>query len=350
MHNKFWIFDYRNNDDANKSFLLTGSANISHPQFHSDKNNIIIIQDESLCAVYTREFEEMWGSNTDQPDTTRAKFGAEKTDNTPHILDVAGTRMEVYFSPTDSVSAFISQLILTKPTHSLFFCMLKFELPAVEEALHSIYNNGINIKGVFDLANAFLPNSAFPRMNGNAVPNSWNPAADVFLDSISGLIHHKYLIIDPDIPEGNKIISTGSFNWEVPADIGNDENSLTIFDARVNNLYFQEFHQRYKESGGELILIHYASELLSSDLSQFQIYPNPFYSTTNINFEIVNSSFVKIIVYDILGREVQTLINKEISPGTYEAQFDGSSLNNGIYFCKIFAGDYSETERIMLLK
>jgi len=350
MHNKFWIFDYRYNNNPNDKYLLTGSTNVSHAQFHADRNNIITIQDESLCAIYTREFEEMWGSHTDRYDSLRARFGNQKVNNVPHILNVAGTRMEVYFSPSDSVSAFISHLILTKPTHSLFFCMLKFVLPAVENALHSIFNNGIHIKGVFDQTDAFLPNSAYPRMKGIAATNPWNPAADVFLDTISGLIHHKYFITDADITGGNKIISTGSFNWEVPADIGNDENSLTIFDARVNNLYFQEFHQRYRESGGELIVIQNTIEGLSSGLLLCQNYPNPFYPTTNIKFEITKSSDIKIIVYDFMGREVQTLINKNMNPGTYEAQFDGSSLNSGIYFCKIFAGNFSDVKRMMLVK
>jgi len=74
MHNKFLIFDYRYNDNPNNKYLWTGSTNVSHTQFHSDKNNIIVVQDESLCAIYTREFEEMWGSHTDLPDTSKARF------------------------------------------------------------------------------------------------------------------------------------------------------------------------------------------------------------------------------------------------------------------------------------
>jgi uncharacterized protein (TIGR02145 family) len=249
MHNKFWIFDYRYNTNPNTKYLLTGSANVSHPQFHSDKNNIIIIQDEALCAVYTREFEEMWGSHGDLPDPERAKFGTQKKDNVPHILNVAGTRMEVYFSPSDSVGRFLKNLILTKTVNGLFFSMLKFELPEIEDALRTIFNNGKQVKGVFDMANSTLSGSAYPRMKGLPVSNTWAPPASVFTDPLTGLIHHKYLITDANAA-GNKITSTGSFNWEEPANVGNDENSLTIFDPRVNNLFYQEFHSRYAESGG----------------------------------------------------------------------------------------------------
>jgi phosphatidylserine/phosphatidylglycerophosphate/cardiolipin synthase-like enzyme len=352
MHNKFLIFDYRYNDNPKTKYLWTGSTNVSHPQFHSDKNNIIVIQDEALCAVYTREFEEMWGSHTDLPDPSKARFGTQKTDNVPHILNVAGTRMEVYFSPSDSVSAFLSNLILTKTTESLFFCMLKFELPEIENALHTIFIDEIKIKGVFDLSNIFLPNSAYPRMKGMAVPNAWNPHADVFPDTLSGLIHHKYFITDANSSGGNKITATGSFNWETPANIGNDENSLIIFDARVNNLYYQEFHSRYRESGGELIGLGIGNPdiEINSGFSLSQNYPNPFNASTNIKFTIANSGDVKIIVYDMIGRQVKTLANEKLKPGTYEISFDGSSLPNGIYLYRFSVADFTQTRRMILDK
>jgi len=350
MHNKFWIFDYRNNNNANIKYLWTGSTNISHPQFHTSRNNIIVIQDESLCAVYTREFEEIWGTHTDHPDILKAKFGSRKVDNVPHILNVAGARMEAYFAPSDSVSAFLSSLYLTKPTHSLYFCMLKFELPSIENALHTIFSNGILIKGVFDSIDSKLPNSAYPRMKGLAVTNTWNPPAKVYIDKIPGLIHHKYSIIDADIKGGNKITSTGSFNWETPADIGNDENSLTIFDARINNLYFQEFHQRYKESGGESIIEQIDISVKPPINRLFQNYPNPYNSKTNIIFEITELSDVKIVVYDFLGNEIETLLNKTLKPGKYETLFNGASLESGIYLYKIFTGNFSETKRMILFK
>jgi hypothetical protein len=230
--------------------------------------------------------------------------------------------------------------------------MLKFELPEIENALHTIFTDDKKIKGVFDLSNAFLLNSAYPRMKGLAVPDSWNPHADVFPDTLSGLIHHKYLIIDANSSGGNKITSTGSFNWETPATTGNDENSLTIFDARVNNLYYQEFHSRYRESGGELIGlgIENVSSEVPSGFSLFQNYPNPFNTATNIKFTVANSGEVKIQVFDMMGCLVKTLVNELLKPGTYELSFDGSSLPNGIYFYRLSAAGFSETRRMILKK
>jgi len=351
MHDKFWVFDYRYNTNHNNKYLWTGSTNVSHGMFHADRNNIILIQDESLCAVYTREFEEMWGSHTNVPNASRAKFGPEKTNNTPRIVNVDGTRMEVYFAPTDSISDTICSIIGSKVTNSIFFCMYKFELPPVEEALHLIYN-GKHLSGVFDSSNSTLHNSAFPRMKGHPVPGAWNPPADVFIDTIPGLLHHKYFMVDADASGGNKILVTGSYNWETPAETGNDENLLVIWDARINNLYYQEFVKRYHESGGVIVSVGNdgTAPVQPGGFSLSQNYPNPFYPVTSIRFSVARSCHVKIIVYNLMGLEVQTLVNKILKPGSYETSFDGNSLTNGFYFYKISAGSYSETMKMMLKK
>ncbi|MFZ4592485.1 MAG: T9SS type A sorting domain-containing protein, partial [Ignavibacteria bacterium] len=81
-----------------------------------------------------------------------------------------------------------------------------------------------------------------------------------------------------------------------------------------------------------------------------QNYPNPFNPTTNIKYSIVNSGDVKLVVYDIQGREVQTLVSESLKPGTYEASFDGSKLNSGVYFYKLITGTFSETKKMLLIK
>jgi hypothetical protein len=85
--------------------------------------------------------------------------------------------------------------------------------------------------------------------------------------------------------------------------------------------------------------------------------PNPFNPTTNIKFDVAKFGNVKIIVLDIMGREVQTLVNESMKPGTYEVSFDGSSLASGVYFYKISVNlgrsstvDFSETKRMLMIK
>jgi hypothetical protein len=59
---------------------------------------------------------------------------------------------------------------------------------------------------------------------------------------------------------------------------------------------------------------------------------------------------VKLVVYDILGRDITTLVNQYLKPGTYEITWEGSNRTSGIYFYKIIAGVYSETKKMVLLK
>jgi len=81
-----------------------------------------------------------------------------------------------------------------------------------------------------------------------------------------------------------------------------------------------------------------------------QNYPNPFNPSTVINYQLPMNSLVTLKVFDILGREVATLVNEVIEAGSYNAQFDGSKLSSGIYFYTLNAGEFSATKKLLLLK
>jgi len=81
-----------------------------------------------------------------------------------------------------------------------------------------------------------------------------------------------------------------------------------------------------------------------------QNYPNPFNPVTNIKFAIPNGGLVKLVVYDIMGREVGTLVNQSMNAGSYTVDFDASSLSSGVYFYTITSGDFKDTKKMMLIK
>ncbi len=83
-----------------------------------------------------------------------------------------------------------------------------------------------------------------------------------------------------------------------------------------------------------------------------QNYPNPFNPSTSIQYAISSTQFVTLKVYDLLGREVATLVNEEKTAGSYNAQFtmNNVQLSSGIYFYKLQAGDFVETKKMILLK
>jgi hypothetical protein len=84
-----------------------------------------------------------------------------------------------------------------------------------------------------------------------------------------------------------------------------------------------------------------------------QNYPNPFNPTTNIKYQIANSSNVVLSVYNMLGKKVVTLVNQKQNAGFYEVTFDGTNLSSGIYFYKLTCtgqDNFSETKKMILLK
>ena len=92
------------------------------------------------------------------------------------------------------------------------------------------------------------------------------------------------------------------------------------------------------------------SGIVPNDYKLFQNYPNPFNPATNIKFDIPERNHVKIKIFDILGREIGTLISEERGAGSYEINFDGSDLSSGIYFYNLQAGEYSQTKKMILLR
>ncbi len=81
-----------------------------------------------------------------------------------------------------------------------------------------------------------------------------------------------------------------------------------------------------------------------------QNYPNPFNPVTNISFAIPKAGNVKLVVYDILGREVATILNEYTKAGSYSTVFDASNLASGVYLYKISSGEFTDTKKMTLVK
>ena len=86
------------------------------------------------------------------------------------------------------------------------------------------------------------------------------------------------------------------------------------------------------------------------EFALFQNYPNPFNPTTVISYQLAVNSLVSLKVYDILGRDVQTLVKREQLAGSYQAVFDGSHLGSGIYVYRLRAGTFTATRKLLLVK
>jgi hypothetical protein len=95
---------------------------------------------------------------------------------------------------------------------------------------------------------------------------------------------------------------------------------------------------------------------IPTDFSLSQNYPNPFNPTTTIKYQLPSAGHVTLKVYDMLGREVATLVNEEKAPGNYEVTFDANhseqcrGMASGVYFYRLQAGNFSETKKFVLMK
>lgn len=250
MHNKFAIFDYRDKTSTYDNWVWTGSYNLTENGTQRNANNVIEIQSNLLAQAYTQEFEEMWGSATDTPDSAKSRFYGRKTDNTAHRFRINGSLVELYFCPTDRATGKIVNAIETAD-YSICFCIFAFSrgwaAQNIASALKGKFQSGVSLAGVFD--------DYWNREDSEySMMINWKPTSPpVFLSRVEGggILHHKYMLIDADSSESEPIVITGSQNWTTSAEDVNDENTLIIHNAQIAQQYLQEFIARYREAGGD---------------------------------------------------------------------------------------------------
>ncbi len=124
-------------------------------------------------------------------------------------------------------------------------------------------------------------------------------------------------------------------------------NAMCVFN---NYIFLGTDASVYRRPQSEVIGIKPISTEIPSSYSLSQNYPNPFNPVTNIKFDIQKSSDVKIIISDIMGREITTLVNEQLKPGTYRIDWDAINYPSGVYFYRLTAGDFVETKKMILIK
>lgn len=90
--------------------------------------------------------------------------------------------------------------------------------------------------------------------------------------------------------------------------------------------------------------------MIPSSFALHQNYPNPFNPSTRITYTIPRSDFITLKVYDILGREIKTIVSEFQKAGNYSFHFDASKLSSGVYFYSLQAGDFDETKKMVLIR
>ena len=306
MHNKFIIADAEYTDLA---FVLTGSTNLTTGNLVSDLNNAIIFEDQSLARAYKIEFEEMWGSDGPTPDASNSKFGPDKSWNTPVNFVIGGSPVELYFSPSDGTNAMI-QSHIEAANADFEFALLTLTRDDLGDAIVEL-NQSFFVNPIGAIEQINTTGSEYDYLVENSV--------EVYHHDISNDLHHKYCIIDHSDVDSDPMVITGSHNWSSTAENVNDENTVIVHDARVANLYHQEFQGILNALG---VGIH---EAVAAEPT-CRIYPNP--ASTSFTVELTENASIGewMELRDAMGRIV---LREQIQ--TLRASIDVSGLARGHY-------------------
>jgi photosystem II stability/assembly factor-like uncharacterized protein len=171
--------------------------------------------------------------------------------------------------------------------------------------------------------------------------NPLQPGGGVYKSTDEG---QTFTVINNGLPQNpvvSKIIVDPNDTGGVPR-----MTSIKLFAGLFNNqnngaqIYTQTFP----------IGIQQISSEVPKGFTLSQNYPNPFNPNTKIKFQITKLSAAKLVVFDALGREIETLVDEQLRPGTYEVDYDGSRLSSGVYYYKLITGGFVDTKKMILVK
>lgn len=221
MHNKFVVID--------RQEVWTGSMNLSVKGVYFHDNNLVRINSPIMADDFMVEFEEMFVED---------RFGPGSPANTTNpVFSNNGFQLETYFSPEDSPSRRIIELI-DGAENNIYFMAYSFTSNDIADALIEQAQRGVAVRGVFDRgqtrANA---GTEFTKMRAAGI--------DVRLDGNKNKMHHKVMIID------EQVVITGSYNFSLSAERINDENVIVLHNRDIAGKFLDEFERVFKLSQWE---------------------------------------------------------------------------------------------------
>jgi competence ComEA-like helix-hairpin-helix protein len=298
MHHKFVIVDGRT--------LIVTSANFTTSDIHGDftnpnslgnANNLLEINSSELAALFTQEFNLMWGDGPGgKPDS---KFGLKKPWRPAQQIQLGKNTIKVQFSPTSPTRAWSQSsngLIgdtLGLAIRSVDLALFVFSEQRLANMLETDHQRGVQVRALIDPQFAYRPYSEALDMMGVSLSNKckneidnrpWkNAIATVGVPQLpkGDLLHHKFGIID------QQTIITGSHNWSAAANNGNDETLLVIHNPTVAAHYIREFDRLYTHAhlgvSASLKKKIQAQQKQCSQIKQGELYDHSDQSSQKVN-------------------------------------------------------------------
>ena len=339
MHNKFVIIDAESTN-PNVPWVWTGSTNWTANQLSIDANNSIVIQDQALARVYKMEFEEMWGSSTATPGAV--KFGSRKTDNTPHYLNIGGKLVESWFSPTDNVNGRLIDAVRTADFDLHIATMLN-----TQTDIGRAIRDQVQLRNI--AACTEVLNNDTSSVGSGAVLRTIRQAigARGMVKNTTGIMHHKYAIIDAGASQSDPQVFVGSHNWSLSANTENDENTLIVHEPRIVNQYYQEFAARIAEQnrGVQVCSLVLSNKNVTVQQSSVQVFPNPTRGQFALRLPAGKARTAVVTLRDATGRvalsQTSVLTGQDVS-------VDASQLPAGLYMVQIVTPEATQMSRVVV--
>jgi hypothetical protein len=176
-------------------------------------------------------------------------------------------------------------------------------------------------------------------VNGNTVQLNW--------ETINALRDGRFEI------ERSISLPTGEKEWQKIGEIdlfNHTESKSFLYTDNLNATGKFSYRIKFEKAGGQIYSQQIDAEILPTEFVLYQNYPNPFNPVTNIKFSLPQAGRVRLDVYNIIGEQVVTLIDKEMEAGFHNITLDGKSLTSGTYIYRIQTKDFSQTRKMLLLK
>ena len=215
VHSKFVIIDGR--------YVWFGSANITETSFLRDHNFAFISDDESIIEVFEKEFDNNF---------LACKFHSSK-------IDFSNEKIGIFFAPIGNISHKIAEA-LSKADEEVLICAYAFTNFVILNQLKILASNGVKVRLILD-ENWNLYSSFKYSVLENAI--------DFFkikLDPFDGLLHDKFILIDPE--KNNGCVIAGSYNFTLSADTSNDEFCIFLSSSNILREFKKEFERIWAES------------------------------------------------------------------------------------------------------
>ncbi|HTB06494.1 MAG TPA: phospholipase D-like domain-containing protein [Bacteroidia bacterium] len=346
MHNKFVIIDEQS-PDTTKAIVWTGSPDWDQAMSQGDYNNVIIFQSKVLARAFTNEFDIMWGDTTHggASNSSNSKFGPCKPNSGTHIFTIGGSKVELYFSPSDGVN---NEIISTIKTANIDLYCGMFTFTETTNATDIVNQKKAGATGYAILDN-YSSGSYTPYTT--ILPGGLGSDFQGYVSS-TYLYHNKYLIVNPSAACDDPKVLTGSHNWTSSADAENDENTVIVHNDTIANEYLQAFGGDFKAIAGTSVVppknpcVTTGINSVSSNEAVVNIYPNPYKDGVNISYDLGEDTKVTICVYNIMGQKIATLADGEMqSAGSHIFQFHAQVA--GVYTLQIQQGQQITVKKLI---